>query len=210
MSDHNLETRAGRALALADRPEGISTTEFAASERCSASEASRTLLDLLRSDRVTRAKASHKAVRYFVKPTHAAEFLRDYGTVAPPVKFASAKPGRAPAGEGVITAKTKHTVAPAFEDMRFKPEPGFVGEFSREWARLRGASMKASKCDALLKLLSRQWVTPLVALQEVGVLSLAQRVSVWRAAGMVFEQKTVRTPSGSRVAAYRLMRRAGR
>ena len=61
-----------------------------------------------------------------------------------------------------------------------------------------------TKKTALLSLLGRKWVTPLIALQEVGVLSLAQRVSEWRRAGYKFDQREVHTPSGSRVAAYRL------
>lgn len=61
-----------------------------------------------------------------------------------------------------------------------------------------------TKKTALLSLLGRQWVTPLDALQKVGVLSLAQRVSEWRRKGYEFHQREVHTSSGSRVAAYRL------
>lgn len=61
-----------------------------------------------------------------------------------------------------------------------------------------------SKKADLLSLLERQWVTPLIALQKVGVLSLAQRVSEWRRAGYEFAQREVHTETGSRVAAYRL------
>lgn len=32
----------------------------------------------------------------------------------------------------------RHTIAPPFVDRRFKPDPGFEGELSKEWKRLRG------------------------------------------------------------------------
>lgn len=64
-----------------------------------------------------------------------------------------------------------------------------------------------TKKSQLLRLLGKQWVTPLVALREVGIMSLSQRVSGWRAEGYVFAQKTVEC-NGSRVAAYRLVKGA--
>lgn len=68
--------------------------------------------------------------------------------------------------------------------------------------------MNETKKAALLQLLRRRWVTPLVALQSVGVLSLSQRISEWRRYdGLEFDQRTVVTSSGARVAAYRLRSR---
>lgn len=58
--------------------------------------------------------------------------------------------------------------------------------------------------DKLLKLLRRKWVSPLTALNEAQCLSLAQRVSQWRAAGIAIKDKWVDLPSGKRVKAYRL------
>ena len=63
--------------------------------------------------------------------------------------------------------------------------------------------MKCTKKANLLQLLRCQYVTPLIALQHVGILSLAQRISEWRASGYEFHQRWVRS-DGSRVAAYRL------
>jgi hypothetical protein len=59
-------------------------------------------------------------------------------------------------------------------------------------------------CEKLMKLLKRKWVTPLVALNEAQCLSLAQRVSQWRAEGMQIVDKWVDLDSGKRVKAYRL------
>lgn len=55
----------------------------------------------------------------------------------------------------------------------------------------------------LLKLLKRKWVSPLDALREVGCLSLAQRVSQWRAAGIDIRDKWVELQGGKRVKSYR-------
>ena len=63
--------------------------------------------------------------------------------------------------------------------------------------------MKCTKKAALLRLLGCQYVTPLIALQHVGILSLSQRISEWRRKGYEFHQRVV-TFDGSRVAAYRL------
>lgn len=63
--------------------------------------------------------------------------------------------------------------------------------------------MKTTKKAALLALLRRQYVTPLIALREVGILSLAQRVSEWRRKGYEFAQET-RQEGKSRFAAYML------
>ncbi len=67
-----------------------------------------------------------------------------------------------------------------------------------------------TKKACLLKLLAHQWVTPVVALQRVGILSLSQRISEWRRKGMEFDPRVVVTLSGARVAAYKLMRRGAR
>jgi hypothetical protein len=56
----------------------------------------------------------------------------------------------------------------------------------------------------LLKLLRRKWVTPLSALKEVQCLSLAQRVSQWRRAGVEIADKWVELDGGKRVKAYRI------
>lgn len=66
-----------------------------------------------------------------------------------------------------------------------------------------------TKKRELLALLSRRWVTPVIALQWVGILSLSQRISEWRREGLEFDQRTVQTPSGARVAAYRLRAKKG-
>ena len=58
----------------------------------------------------------------------------------------------------------------------------------------------------LLALLSRKWVSPLVALRECGCLSLAQRVSEWKRDGVAIIDKWIDTPSGKRVKAYRIVR----
>lgn len=55
----------------------------------------------------------------------------------------------------------------------------------------------------LLALLRRKWVSPLDALKEAQCLSLAQRVSEWRAAGMDIADQWVTLPSGKRVKRYR-------
>lgn len=64
--------------------------------------------------------------------------------------------------------------------------------------------MKQTKSSRLMSLLARRWLTPLDALRLCGVLSLAQRVSEWRADGISIVDKWVTTPSGARVKAYRL------
>ena len=56
----------------------------------------------------------------------------------------------------------------------------------------------------LLELLSREWVTPVIALDKVGCFSLAQRCSNFIADGMPIEKKWVKTPGGAKVRAYRL------
>jgi hypothetical protein len=55
----------------------------------------------------------------------------------------------------------------------------------------------------LLRLLKRKWVSPLDALREAGCMSLAQRVSEWRAAGIDIRDKWIELNGGKRVKAYR-------
>lgn len=57
--------------------------------------------------------------------------------------------------------------------------------------------------ERLLKLLKRKWVTPLDALSAVGRLSLAQRVSEWRRAGIAIADKWVTLDNGKRIKSYR-------
>lgn len=65
--------------------------------------------------------------------------------------------------------------------------------------------MKTPTMEAkLLKLLKRKYVTPLDALEAVGCLSLAQRVSEWRASGVKVADKWVDLAGGKRVKAYRV------
>jgi hypothetical protein len=56
----------------------------------------------------------------------------------------------------------------------------------------------------LLKLLGRKWASPITALSEVGCMSLAQRVSQWRRAGVSIADKWVESGNGKRFKAYRL------
>lgn len=56
----------------------------------------------------------------------------------------------------------------------------------------------------LLRLLRRKWVSPLDALREVQCMSLAQRVSQWRAAGIRIADKWVELDGGKRVKSYRI------
>lgn len=63
-----------------------------------------------------------------------------------------------------------------------------------------------TKTERLLKLLRKQWVTPLEALEQAGLMSLSQRCSQFIAAGMPIQKRWVDLPSGARVRAYRLGR----
>lgn len=64
--------------------------------------------------------------------------------------------------------------------------------------------MKTTMHDKLLKILKRKWLTPLDALREAGCLSLSQRCSEFRRAGLRVEDKWVALQNGKRVKAYRL------
>ncbi|MDO9313374.1 MAG: helix-turn-helix domain-containing protein [Burkholderiaceae bacterium] len=66
--------------------------------------------------------------------------------------------------------------------------------------------MNTTKKHKLLKLLKAQWTTPIEALEACGILSLSQRVSEWRAAGVVILDKWVTTGTGARVKAYRVVK----
>lgn len=62
-----------------------------------------------------------------------------------------------------------------------------------------------TKTQRLMKLLRRQYVTPLECLEQTGLMTLSQRVSEMRAAGFKVIDKWVDLPSGARVKAYRLI-----
>lgn len=57
----------------------------------------------------------------------------------------------------------------------------------------------------LFNLLRRQWVTPLVALEKAACLSLSQRCGDFRREGAIVLDKWVKTPTGKRVKAYRIV-----
>ena len=61
-----------------------------------------------------------------------------------------------------------------------------------------------TKTDRLIAIMRRQWVTPLIAWQRVGILSVAQRVSRDISAAWHVSKRWETTPSGSRVMAYRI------
>lgn len=63
-----------------------------------------------------------------------------------------------------------------------------------------------TKTERLVKLLKRQFVTPLECLEQCGLLTLSQRVSEMRASGYKVIDKWVDLPSGARVKAYRIAR----
>ena len=56
-----------------------------------------------------------------------------------------------------------------------------------------------------IRIMRRRWLTTLDAINACGLSSLSQRISVLRKQGWQFKQRTVTTPSGSRVAAYKLL-----
>ena len=63
--------------------------------------------------------------------------------------------------------------------------------------------------DELLALMRRRWVTPLIALREVGCLSLSQRCGELRRAGVKVLDKWTETPTGKRVKSYRVLPERG-
>ena len=68
--------------------------------------------------------------------------------------------------------------------------------------------MKQAKIDKLIHVLMRRWLTPLEAAHQCGLLSLSQRVSELRAAGVIVADRWVVTSSGSRVKAYKIVGKA--
>lgn len=68
--------------------------------------------------------------------------------------------------------------------------------------------MNETKKAQLLKLLKRQYVTPLECLQQCGLMTLSQRVSEWRRAGYVIGDRWVITGTGSKVKAYKVLKAA--
>lgn len=56
----------------------------------------------------------------------------------------------------------------------------------------------------LIALMRKRWVTPLIALQSVGCLSLSQRAGELERAGHHIERKWVRLDNGKRVMSYRI------
>ena len=64
--------------------------------------------------------------------------------------------------------------------------------------------MKTTKKAALLALLRKRWLTPLDAVDMVGIFSLSQRVGEFRNAGIAVADKWVETHGGSLVKAYRV------
>jgi hypothetical protein len=61
-----------------------------------------------------------------------------------------------------------------------------------------------TKKARLLALLQRQWVSPLDCLFECHLYTLAQRVSEFRAAGVIVEDRWAYSTSGSRFKEYRV------
>ena len=68
--------------------------------------------------------------------------------------------------------------------------------------------MNETKKAKAFKLLKSQWVTPLESLELCGLMTLSQRVSEWRSAGIVILDKWVETGTGARVKAYRVVKGA--
>lgn len=70
--------------------------------------------------------------------------------------------------------------------------------------------MTATMKPALIKLLTRKWVTPLIALNEVNCLSLSQRCGELRRTGVNVASRWVETATGKRVKAYKIVTTSGR
>lgn len=60
--------------------------------------------------------------------------------------------------------------------------------------------------DQLLELLSKGWVTPVLALNAVGCFSLSQRAGEFIRDGLPIEKQWVDLPNGKRVRAYRCVK----
>lgn len=65
-----------------------------------------------------------------------------------------------------------------------------------------------TKKEALLKALKREWLTPLEAVERVGIMSLSQRCGDLSREGWKVAKRWVDLPSGSRVMSYRVVGRA--
>lgn len=65
-----------------------------------------------------------------------------------------------------------------------------------------------TKKAALLRLLKREWLTPLESVERVGIMSLSQRCGEFRRDGWNVLSKWVNLASGSRVKAYRVVVKA--
>ncbi len=61
----------------------------------------------------------------------------------------------------------------------------------------------------LFRTLTKRWLTPLDAVSACGIFSLSQRCGEFRRAGHAVIDKWVVMPSGSRVKAYRVVKRVG-
>jgi hypothetical protein len=66
--------------------------------------------------------------------------------------------------------------------------------------------MKQTSKATLLALLRRRWVTPLDSAQNGGGFALSQRVGEFRSVGVCIIDKWVKTESGARVKAYRIVK----
>ena len=64
--------------------------------------------------------------------------------------------------------------------------------------------MKHEKTLNAIRIMRRRWLTTLDAIHAVGLSSLSQRISTLRRQGYEFDQRTVVTATGSRVASYKL------
>lgn len=69
--------------------------------------------------------------------------------------------------------------------------------------------MTHAKTQAAIQIMRRRWLTTLDAINAVGLSSLSQRISVLRRKGYEFEQRTVVTATGSRIAEYKLRKAPG-
>ena len=69
--------------------------------------------------------------------------------------------------------------------------------------------MTNAKTQAAIALMRRRWLTTLDAIHACGLSSLSQRISVLRRKGYEFDQRTVVTATGSRIAEYKLRKAPG-
>lgn len=69
--------------------------------------------------------------------------------------------------------------------------------------------MTHAKTQAAIQIMRRRWLTTLGAINACGLSSLSQRISVLRRKGYEFDQRTVVTATGSRIAEYKLRKAPG-